>query len=206
MESIRKLLFTRQVKGPSPAFTGIQLLYLIFLVGSEPFIGRKRLTQLLGLGEGSVRTMLSRLSRLGYAKSTRSGIVLTDNGKQLHEKLTLIVKSLKKVDFEMPWEAAVNYGVLLRGVADNVSTGVEERDEAVRHGALAAMILAKLSDGLYMPKITNLSVERPEFANTVEAFFQPEVGDVIIITGAGTEHEAKYSALAAAFKLVFGKT
>lgn len=205
MESIRKLLFTRQVKGPSPAFTGIQLLYLIFLVGSEPFIGRKRLTQLLGLGEGSVRTMLQRLSRLGYAKSTRSGIVLTENGKQLHESLMNVVKTVKKVDFEMPWKAAVNYGVVLRGLADRVSTGVDERDEAVRHGALAAMILAKLSDGLYMPKITNLSVERPEFANTVEAFFQPDVGDVIIITGAETEHDARYSALAAAFKLAFGK-
>ncbi|MDW8084564.1 MAG: DUF4443 domain-containing protein [Candidatus Caldarchaeum sp.] len=206
MESIRKLLLSKETKGPLPAFTGVQLVYLILLVGSEPFIGRKKLTQLLGVGEGSVRTMLSRLVSLGYVVSTRSGITLTETGRKLYETLRNLVSPLMKVDFAMPWDAYHNYGVVLRGAAGKVSTGIEERDEAVRHGASAAMVLTCEPDGIHMPKVTNLSVERPEFAEQIKSFFKPVEGDVIIVAGAPTDHQAKYSALAAALKVLFEKT
>lgn len=205
METVRKLLLSKEVKGPLPAFTGVQLVYFIFLVGAEPRVGRKKLTRLLGVGEGSVRTMLSRLTELGYVTSTRSGVELTANGSKIYEALREYLSPPIKVDFPMPWDSIHNYGIVLKGLAERVSTGIEERDEAVRYGASAAMVLTCLQDGIHMPKITNLSIERPEFAQHITSFFKPEVGDVIIITGAETEHDAKYSALAAALKILIGK-
>ncbi|MDW8063510.1 MAG: DUF4443 domain-containing protein [Candidatus Caldarchaeum sp.] len=205
METIRKLLSSKEMKGPLPAFTGVQLVYMILLLGSEPFVGRKKLTQLLGVGEGSVRTMLTRLSSQGYVVSTRRGITLTEAGRKVYESMRKLISPLLKVDFAMPWDAVHNYGVVVKGMAEKVSTGVDERDEAIRHGASAAMVLTCQSDGIYMPRITNLSTERPEFAQQIQSFFKPDTGDVIIVAGAPTEREAKYSALAAGLKILFGK-
>lgn len=206
MEQLRKLFLAKEGKGPLPAFTGVQLVYLIMLVGAETFVGRKRLTQLLGIGEGSVRTMLSKLAEWGMIASTRSGVTLTEKGRRLYEALSSALSPLMKVGFEMPWTASENYGVVVKGKADMVASGLEERDEAVRNGAAAAMVLTSLPDGIHMPRISNLSVERPDFAEKVSSFFKPSAGDVIIIAGADEERKAKFSALAAALKLLFGKT
>ncbi|BAJ50370.1 conserved hypothetical protein [Candidatus Caldarchaeum subterraneum] len=205
MEALRKILSVKEGKGPSPTFTEPQLVYLIFLIGSEPYIGRKRLKELLQLGEGSVRTMVSRLMKRGLAVSTRGGVALTEKGEEVYERLKKLVSPLRKISFKMPWEAPANYGLVVKGLAERISTGLEERDEAVRHGASAAMVLTFLSDGVHMPRVSNLSVERPEFAEQVKSFFKPEVGDVIIITGAEDEPRAMYSALAAALKILLGK-
>ncbi|MCS6770049.1 MAG: hypothetical protein NZ570_06410 [Candidatus Caldarchaeum sp.] len=205
METLKQLSRAREFKGPSPAFTAIQLIYAVILIGSSAVMGRKRLTSQLGLGEGTVRTMLARLVSWELAFSTREGLRLTQKGVDLYQFLTKTITELKRVEFEMPWTAPHNYGVVVKDAADRVSTGVEERDEAVRNGASAAMVLTYLADGLHMPRVSNLSVERPDFAEKVIKFFTPSENDVILITGADDEAKARYSALAAAVKLVVGK-
>jgi hypothetical protein len=53
METLQKLSELRDLKGPSPAFTKVQLAYALMVVGGAEGVGRKRLAQLLGLGEGN---------------------------------------------------------------------------------------------------------------------------------------------------------
>ncbi len=205
MEALREVLQARELRGPSPAFTPVQLVYAVLLIGSSGFLGRKRLKDYLGIGEGSVRTMLSRLIGNGLAMSTRNGLSLTQKGKQLYERLKNSLSPIKQVTFEMPWKAKCSYGLVVKGYADKVSTGVEERDEAIRNGASAAMVLTYMPNGLHMPRITNLSAERPDFAQKIVEFFNPSPNDVIVITAADDEGKARYSALAVALKLFLGK-
>ncbi|MEM1946335.1 MAG: DUF4443 domain-containing protein [Candidatus Caldarchaeum sp.] len=205
METLRQLFLDRELKGPSPAFTTVQLLYAVFLLGSHTVLGRKRLTDYLGIGEGSVRTMLTRLTEKGLAVSTQKGLSLTDKGRELYDYLKKFLTAVKAVSFNMPWQAQHNHGLVVKGLADRVSTGVEERDEAIRNGASAAMVLTYMFDGLYMPRVANLTVEQPHFARQVVEFFKPSVNDVVIIAGADDDVKARYAALAAAVKLVVGK-
>ncbi|MEM2095646.1 MAG: DUF4443 domain-containing protein [Candidatus Caldarchaeum sp.] len=205
METLRQLLEVREVRGPAPAFTPVQLLYAVILIGSSAVMGRKRLKELLGIGEGSVRTMLSRLVSNGLASSSREGLRLTEKGMELYSYLNKTISELKRVVFEMPWDAKHNFGLVVRGMAGRVSTGVEERDEAVRNGASAAMVLTYTESGLEMPRVSNLSLERPEFAGKIISLFNPSVGDVVIIAGADDEMRSRYAALAAAVKLAVGK-
>ncbi|MEM1943601.1 MAG: DUF4443 domain-containing protein [Candidatus Caldarchaeum sp.] len=205
MEALRQLLEVREVRGPAPAFTPVQLLYAVILIGSSAVMGRKRLKELLGIGEGSVRTMLSRLVSSGLAFSSREGLRLTEKGMELYSYLSRTVSELKRVVFEMPWTAKHNFGVVVRGMAGKVSTGVDERDEAVRNGASAAMVLTYTESGLEMPRVSNLSIERPEFAGKIISLFHPSVNDVVIIAGADDEVKSRYAALAAAVKLFVGK-
>ncbi|MEM4383965.1 MAG: hypothetical protein QXH32_04735 [Candidatus Caldarchaeum sp.] len=87
METLRQFFLDKELKGPSPAFTSIQLLYVILLLGSYTVLRRKRLRNYLGLGKGSVRTMLARLLEKGLALSTQKGLSLTDKGRQLYDYL-----------------------------------------------------------------------------------------------------------------------
>ncbi|MEM4353204.1 MAG: DUF4443 domain-containing protein [Candidatus Caldarchaeum sp.] len=205
METLRQFFLDKELKGPSPAFTPIQLLYVILLLGSCTVLGRKRLRNYLGLGEGSVRTMLARLVEKGLALSTQKGLSLTDKGRQLYDYLRKFLTPVTPVPFQMPWQAGHNYGLVVKGLAEKVSTGVEERDEAIRNGASAAMVLTYMLDGLHMPRVANLTVEQPRFAQQVVEFFKPSVNDVVIIAGADEDLKARYAALAAAMKLVVGK-
>ncbi|MEM4190152.1 MAG: DUF4443 domain-containing protein [Candidatus Caldarchaeum sp.] len=205
METLRQLFLDRELRGPSPAFTPIQLVYAIILLGSYTVLGRKRLKDYLGVGEGTVRTMLTRLTEKGLALSTQKGLSLTDKGRQIYEHLKKFLTSVTVVTFKMPWQAEHNYGLVVRGLADKISTGIEERDEAVRNGASAAMVLTYMLDGLHMPKVANLTVEQPDFARQIVELFKPSVNDVVIVAGADDGVKARYAALAAAMKLVMGK-
>jgi DNA-binding MarR family transcriptional regulator len=201
METLQKLSELRDLKGPSPAFTKVQLAYALMVVGGAEGVGRKRLAQLLGLGEGTVRTMVSRLASAGLIHTTRKGLSLTERGRQLYQSLTSIIGSVGRASFPLPWDLKHSIGVLVRGLADRVLSGLEERDEAIRYGADAAIVLTREADGIHMPQVSNISRERPEFAKNVEEFFKPSVGDVMIIAGAQEERKALYAALAAALKL-----
>jgi len=204
-EMLRELFADVGVKGPTPAFTPVQIVYTILLLGSSEEIGRKRLKERLKIGEGSVRTLLSRLLSKGVITTTKKGIILTEKGRKLYAYLKQHLSPVLRIDFAMPWQPPHNYGVLVRGCAEKVSSGIDERDEAIRNGALAAMVLTQMMDGLYMPRVTNLSQERPDFAENVLKLFNPTVGDVIIIAGSDDENKAMYSALAAALKLLTEK-
>ncbi len=202
MEALREIFQDHGPRGPSPAFTPVQLVYAVLLIGSSDFLGRKRLKDYLGIGEGSARTILSHLVKKGLATSTRKGLSLTQKGKQLYEYLKSSLSPIKQITFEMPWTAKCSYGLVVKGCAELVSTGIEERDEAIRNGASAAMVLTYMPNGLYMPRITNLSVERPDFAQKIIDLFNPSENDVIVITAADDERRARYSAFAVALKLI----
>ena len=47
--------------GPKPKFTIIDLIKFLFILQVRSPVGRKALSKRLGLGEGIIRTMLSRM-------------------------------------------------------------------------------------------------------------------------------------------------
>ena len=80
--------------------------------------------------------------------------------------------------------------------------GIEERDEAIRAGANATLVLAMENGEVHMPKVSNLSRESPQLAASIIKNLNPADGDVIIITSANSKMTARYSALAAALLLL----
>jgi hypothetical protein len=202
METLQKLSELRDLKGPSPAFTKVQLAYALMVGGAARRVWDVRgWPSFSGWGRGPSGTMVSRLASAGLIHTTRKGLSLTERGRQLYQSLTSIISSVGRASFPLPWDLKHSIGVLVRGLADRVLSGLEERDEAIRYGADAAIVLTREADGIHMPQVSNISRERPEFAKNVEEFFKPSVGDVMIIAGAQEERKALYAALAAALKL-----
>ena len=205
MSGIKNLLgrLSRRYLGPLPSFTEIQILDLILQLGEAGVIGRKRLAELLGLGEGSIRTMLMRLRSEGLVEvSGREGCRLTVKGRRLLERIKRVIKQVGSIDVRLPWSYPYNYVVLVKGRAKLVRRGLEQRDEGIRAGADAVMVLTYEDERLLMPGIADLSLEKPKFASEIIEAVKPESGDTIIIAGARGLIEARRGALAAAKTLL----
>ena len=204
MSELRALLekLTEKQPGPSPTFTAVQALGLILHLGKVRVVGRKRLGEALGMGEGAVRNLLSRLRAAGLIKVMRQGCRLSEKGLELYQRISEVVIDGGSLSLELPWEYPENYAVLMRGRASALRRGLEQRDAAIRAGAEAVMVLSYVDGSLHMPGVSNLSEERPEFASRLIEALKPMEGDVVIIAGARSLVDARNGALAAAQTLL----
>lgn len=189
--------------GPRPSFQSLHLLEAILVIGREAPIGRKKLAELLGLGEGAVRTLIQRLRAESLVRVIgRGGCALSEKGEELFRELERRLKDAGPVRSGLPWSYPASYAVIVHGAAGRVAMGLEQRDEAIRAGARALMVLTYLGGRLLMPGVSDLSAERPDFTSQLVGDLGPVDGDVILIAGGDSLAEARRGALAAAQTLL----
>lgn len=194
-----KHLLQPKAPGPLPEITMPHMIKAIMMVGvSERGIGRKRLSSRLGIGEGSVRTLIDILKRGSLLLTEREGCKLTKKGMKVYASIRKTIKDIKEVDMKGVWDYPFTVGIRLRGLAKRVKRGIEQRDAAIRQGASAAMTLVYGKGKLIMPGVSNVSDEHPDFASSLLSEFNPREGDVIILAGARSKVEAENGAIAAA--------
>ncbi len=202
IKQLLETLSTISPKGPAPAFKPQHLLYALLILGERGPLGRKRLSESMGLGEGSIRTVLQRLRRLGLVSMSRGGYGLSEVGRELYDALSSQLFGPRLVGFELPIKARHAAGVVVRGLGEAVRSGVEERDAAVKAGADAALIFIFRDGKLLMPPESNITSEQPKLAEDISREFKPGEEDVIIIAGAEDPQTASYAALAAGLTLL----
>ncbi|MCS7142529.1 MAG: DUF4443 domain-containing protein [Aigarchaeota archaeon] len=183
--------------GPLPQFTLPHLIKAITLIGEMKGIGRKRVSEIMGIGEGTARTMIQRLQDLGLIEVSRGGCKLTSKGEEVYESLRRLIQGPFTVKMSGVWEYSANVGVLIRGASKLIKYGIEQRDAAVRYGAKGALTVIRQDGRLVMPGSSDVTSEYPVFADSLERTFRPRDGDVIIIVGAADELKAELGAIAA---------
>jgi predicted transcriptional regulator len=162
-------------------------------------IGRKALSVLLGLGEGSTRNILDMFSGEDYISVTKSGAVLTDKGKMIKDGLKMDVGMVDISDLTI---GAVNCAVRVRGASDRITYGCEERDAAIRAGATGATTLVCAGNTLMFPG-SEYPVS-PQTENVLRKEFRIDNRDVIIIGTSQNTLTAEKGAVAAALRLMGG--
>ncbi len=191
-----------EAPGPSPSFTALHIIMALLVLGDKGILGRKRFAEELGLGEGTVRTVVGRLKKHFLVKVTRSGCSLTEKGRELYEVLRERMGKFIELAGNLPWSYRYSVGVKVNRMANLLKMGLEERDAAVRAGADAAMAITMQGGYLLMPGVSNLSKEQPSFTSMIMNFFNPSEGDVILIAGSDDKIKALYGVLAAAYELL----
>jgi len=181
--------------GRTPDFTAAHILYALSLL-RERRVGRKQLAEALRVGEGTVRTILSRLSGEGLIEISRTGVTLSPDGVDFLES---IQKELTWGEFP-PTDLTVseyNLFVLVRNVSDKIRYGVEQRDQALIHGAVGATTLVR-SNGLWTLPGTgeDVAIDFPEQG------LKPGDGDVMVIGTGVDAFTATLGAFSAALHLV----
>jgi len=189
--------------GPSPTFIVFDVLKALEIVAEFGLIGRGSLSEKLGLGEGATRTLISRLTKAHLITSTRNGCILTEKGKKLWEQFKIsIPHKLKIKDNELTF-AEYNVAILIKNRAEKVNIALEQRDAAVRAGALGATTLVYSGGKLALPTMsTDISKDYPKAFRQIMQLMNPSDNDVVIVSCGATLKTAEYGALAAAWTLL----
>lgn len=189
---------TKLAPGRAPYFVEAHLVKALMTVEAEGPVGRTKLSKTLGLGEGTVRTLIKHLENKGLVKTSRIGIALTNSGK----KLVFNLKSRISKEIEVPRSSLtvgpLNVAILLKNAAHSVKGGVEQRDAAIRIGALGATTLIYSRGKLNMPLVEeDVFRDAPAVREALILKFRPREGDVVIIGSANDRPTAELGALAA---------
>ena len=185
--------------GPAPRFARFHVWKALWTIGRSGPIGRQRLTGLLGLGEGSVRTIVNFLVGRDLVRADESGMMLTAKGRREVESAGF---SMATVNARGLCVGECDVAVLVRGKAKNVKDGLRQRDEAVKAGAAGATTLVFRNGRILMPPETDMDASYPQLARQIRAAFELREGDVIVIGSAGDLRAAEDGALAASVDLL----
>ncbi len=171
--------------GPQPSFSKFDIMKTIEVMHRSGPLGRKKLSSILHLGEGSTRTILDHLQSASMIEKTRHGCELTGKGRRIAQKMTAKIAR----QFQLPENVLVAgkfaYGILVRDSASKVTNGIEQRDAAVKAGAKSATTIVCRGGRLVMPPETKpIPKEWDEPLRAIYAKFEPKEDDVIVISGA----------------------
>jgi len=185
-----------RVIGPLPRFAEVHVRRALELIAKHKRIGRKQLAGELGVGEGSMRTILNQLKKQKLITSSRGGHALTAKGKRsLGRPLEFV-----QVDTGDLTVGKIDVATIVRGAAKKIKRGIEQRDEAIKVGAQGATVLVFKRGKLQFPdEFIKMGKKNSE---TIIKTFKPREGDVIIISTADDVLSAETGARAAARTLV----
>jgi DNA-binding MarR family transcriptional regulator len=195
---LRALSVLREITGKiapgrPPAYTPAHALMGLEMIGAGLGVGRQQLSRELRLGEGTIRTMVTRMKSMGLVEATRGGMSLTEEGREVLAEANQMISSSLTV-------GSSNHAVLVRGASAKVGLGIEQRDAALIAGALGATTLICEGGGLLIPG-TSEELD-PETRRLILARLSPGEGDTIIIGSSGDPYLAELGAKAAALELL----
>ena len=201
--SIFRELMREKAHGPSFSFSELHLAKAIETIGTEGPTGRKRLSEKLRLGEGATRTLVTRLGEAHLIRVSRVGCELTDKGEAVFDEIRSGLIRISPVNSSPLTIGAYSVGVLVRGAANKVRQGIEQRDAAIKAGASGAAMLLYKGGKLIMPTISeDVARDYPSVAKQIMEIFQPKESYVIILGSANTRDRAEDGARAAAWTLI----
>ena len=183
--------------GPMFRFTDANVYWALHILSSGKRMGRKRLADAIGVGEGSMRRTLAPLRDWETIQIKQSGITITRSGLGFLSEIPL-----KVIDVDLGDSIVGDYSqsVLVFNVADKIQNGMQQRDAGIRVGATGCTTLVIRDGNLIIPPDWNMDVERPEIAKNVRATGITDK-DAIIVGSGNDQRTAMMAALTAAFEL-----
>ncbi|HUI86226.1 MAG TPA: DUF4443 domain-containing protein [Nitrososphaerales archaeon] len=197
-------LFTFKERGPAPSFSTPHLVLAFLVIGDRETLGRHALARRVGLGDGAVRTVLRKLKDAGYLKISASGCSLTKSGRQLYSRLRARLARTALVEHSPFTIGSKQAALLVKGGGTSVHIGIEQRDSAMRVGALGATTYVVKGARFAIPGGSS-DCERdfpsPDWKK-LRSELSPEEGDALILCGSDDNLKSELGAIAAALTLV----
>jgi len=188
--------------GAAPSFSQTHLVRALLMLISGR-VGRKNLVKILGVGEGSVRTIIKRLKGDGLIKSSKQGHELTEKGRETVENY------LNKFSVPGEFEASdlsINLGefssiVIVHRASNKFGSGIEQRDIARDAGATSIAILLYREGILEFPTPEARLSQFPDSEKELEKMELRE-GYIVVISFGKSRASAENGAVAVALQLM----
>ena len=166
-------------------YTEGDILLILKMLQKEQ-VGRKRLSDYLGLGEATIRTLFRKLESEDLISSTRQGQKLTRKGDHFLVRVPQFTLP-QLVEVGDVTLSRFNVASLIRGYVGHIKNGMQLRDAAIIAGACGSTTLIFSEGKLHFPDTTLLP---SEVSHRLIDEFSPDEGDVLIIATAETERKA----------------
>lgn len=184
--------------GRSPYFIEAHVIKALMTIDAEAPVGRIKLSKTLGLGEGTIRTLVKHLENAGLIDVSKAGIVLTKLGTRLSSNLKSRISEATDIPKSSLTVGPFNVAILVKNAADAVKGGLEQRDASIRVGALGATTLIFSKGELSMPQVKeDIFRKAPIIHDMLISTLSPEENDVIIIGSGKDKLTAELGAIAA---------
>jgi len=185
------------------SFGVVHIFKTLQLIDKGGHVGRALLCKELGLGEGSIKTLIKHLKMNNLVKTNNRGTTMTPRGQAIFSELTESMPAetpLPKCSVAL---GKFNHAVLIKRLSYAIKSGIEQRDAAIKIGGTGATTLLFVDNKFIMPTAgrTQDSFRRdPATRSLLLNSLGPEHGDIIIVgssdaDGRAAEIAAKNAAL-----------
>ena len=184
--------------GPMFRFTDANVYWALYVLSDGKRMGRKRLAEEIGVGEGSMRRILETLRQWEMINIKQTGITITRSGLGFLAEIPI-----KVVDLDLRDAIVGTYGqaVVVYGVGKKIENGMQQRDAGIKAGATGCTTLVIRNGALMVPPDWNMDEKNPAVAARVREVTNITEDDAIIVGSAYDQHTAIVAALTAAFEL-----
>jgi len=141
--TLKKFIITtvdKKAPGPPTTFTPFHIYCALELL-SQGAIGRNRLANKIGVGDGTIRTIINRLKNAELILNTKEGCTLTDKGQEVWQQFEQIFPQRAEIPKTEITPSEYNYGFMAKGQGDKIESGIDQRDAAIIAGAKRAIVL-----------------------------------------------------------------
>ena len=182
------------------SFNMVHVLKALQLIDTRGHISRNSLCKELNLGEGSIKTLVKHLKTQNIIETSNAGTRLSKDHKKYFAKLLSCIPAECTMPICSIAIGKFNYAVLLRLQRFTIRSGIEQRDEAIKMGAISATTLLYKDNKFIMPGETYDSLDKePCIQKILTEQLQPIEGDIIIVASAIEDEKiAEFSAKSAA--------
>ncbi|MCF2136058.1 MAG: hypothetical protein K9W43_02360 [Candidatus Thorarchaeota archaeon] len=189
-----------------PVFKPYHVAVVLVMIGRQQPLGRYEMCQNISIGEGSVRTLLKRLTEGGLITAEgRRGQRLTKRGNEIFEAMIRDIPLGLFLDLGDLTVYKYDYANLVRGRASKVSDGIHQRDEAIIQGGrgkAGATTLVMRGGLLTMPPDDfNILLSNEKETLLILESLRPKDSDVIVIGSSDDQNLAREVSMAAVMTL-----
>ena len=185
--------------GPMFRFTDANVYYSLYLLADGKRLGRKKLAELVGVGEGSMRRILEKFRDWNFVSIKQPGISITKAGLNFLDQLPI---RLIDVNLGDSVKGDFSQGVIVYGVSSKIVNGMQQRDAGIKAGAAGCTTIVIRDGKLMIPPDWNMDEKTPELAYKIRKDSGITPDDAIIVGSGASKIVAIEAALNAAFELI----
>jgi predicted transcriptional regulator len=164
------------------SFDMVHVFKTLQLIQENGHVSREKLCEDLGLGEGTIKTLVRHLKMQNLIESTNAGTTMTKKGNSFFSELLSSIPSeisLSKCAITL---GKFNYAVLVKQMSSMIKDGIAQRDAAIRMGASGATTLLFRDNKFLIPQTEFDSLkDEHQLSEQMIKNLHPQDGDVIII-------------------------
>ncbi len=184
--------------GPMFRFNDANVYWALYVLSDGRRMGRKRLAEEVGVGEGSMRRIIDTLKDWDFILIKQTGITITKAGQAFLNQLPI-----RPVNINVG-EAVVGkcqQAVLVLGAANKVVNGMEQRDMGIKVGGAGCTTIVIRDGNLMVPPDWNIDEKDPELAYRIRKESGITQSDALVVGGADTQTSAIEAAVTAALSM-----